>query len=368
MKKKIIYLFASIFLLSCSEDEPAIITPEPIIINLKYEIREITPISLEIKFVSNSVSAIGGNLIRQIWFKKAIDLEWSIKDITDLDSQRTYLLEGLERATKYIIKPVFRIENLTTEGSSQTITTLPFKYFARSYGIHRALLYSPDNSDDIDFRELDPPLSFFITYRGDSLEMEYVAISKDSILISLDSNNSLFFEESFVFIERLDLPLNFKWRDHYKNNALEQDLEIYNNKPKIDSLIIQQVRDCEGFKRTQLAFRGLFWDPLLNSQNSLNGPDDYRVKISSVQNPSVSTPIMTISEFDQNSSFSQGCKDGFRTVIDIPIQNFFHKGSVLWVAFPKDLLPNGAYEIQFSVIKNGETYSAEPFEFDLVYE
>mgnify|MGYP001951921202 CR=1 FL=1 len=95
----------------------------------------------------------------------------------------------------------------------------------------------------------------------------------------------------------------------------------------------------------------------MNPPSTPNGPDNYRVKISSVQNPSVSTPIMTLSEFDiDSSSFTNGCKDGFRTVIDIPVENLFHRGSVLWVIFPKELGPEGAYEIQFKAKNKSESF------------
>jgi len=370
MKKLFIPLLTSIFLLACGEDEPVIIETEPSISleGFSYGIGEITPTSVEIQFTSNSVRGSGGQLVREIWFKKPVEIEWSKVDITDAAAQQTYLLEGLEKATKYLLKPVFSIENLMKEGPERTFTTPPFTYFARRHGLHKALIYSPDDSEDIDFRELNPKPNFFIMHKGDSLEMEYTAISKDSMLLSLESNSSIFFDENDDSVERLDLPLHFNLNDYYNTNTLEQDLEIYNNQPRIDSLIIQQVRDCDGFERTQIVFRGLFWDPL-NPPKSANSPDDYRVKISSVQNPSVSTPIMTISEFDANSnSFNQGCKDGFRTVIDIPVQNYFHRGSVLWVAFPKDLLPEGEYQLGFSIIKNDEIYTAEPFTFGLVYE
>ncbi len=370
MKKLFIPLIATIFLLACGEDEPVIIEKEPTISleGFSYDIGEITPASVEIQLTSNSVRVSGGQLVREIWFKKPIETEWSKVDITNASAQQTYLLEGLEKATKYLLKPVFSIGDLIKEGPERTFTTLPFKYFSKRYGLHKALIFSPDNSEDIDFRELNPKPYFFITHKGDSLEMEHTAISKDSMLLSLDSNSSIFFDENEESIQKIGSPLYFKLKDYYNTNTLGLDLEIYNNQPKIDSLIIQQVRDCDGFERTQIVFRGLFWDPL-NPPNSANSPDDYQVKISSVQNPSVSTPVMTISELDlSSSSFNQGCKDGFRTVIDIPAQNYFHRGSVLWVAFPKDLLPEGEYQLRFSVIKNDETYSAEPFEFNLTYE
>jgi len=371
MKKYWSIIFLCTLFLSCGKDESSAVVQETPTINLEgfsYEIGEITPASVEIQFTSNSVRGSGGQLVREIWFKKPVEIEWSKVDITDAAAQQAYLLERLEKATKYLLKPVFSIGNLMKEGPERTFTTPPFKYFARRYGLHKALIYSPDDSEDIDFRELNPKPNFFIMHKGDSLEMEYTAISKDSMLLSLESNSSIFFDENDDSVERLDLQLHFNLNDYYNTNTLGQDLEIFNNQPRIDSLIIQQVRDCDGFERTQIVFRGLFWDPL-NAPNSANSPDDYRVKISSVQNPSVSTPIMTISEFDANSnSFNQGCKDGFRTVIDIPVQNFFHRGSVLWVAFPKDLLPEGEYQLGFSVIKNDEIYSATPFEFNLTYE
>tara|TARA_R110000744_G_scaffold259379_3_gene374501 strand:- start:1017 stop:2129 length:1113 start_codon:yes stop_codon:yes gene_type:complete len=370
MKKLFITLFASTFFLACSKDESNTIPPEPTI-NLQgfsYDIGEITPTSMELEYVSTSVSGTGGKIIREIWYKKATDLEWSKKDITDEVVQRTHLLEGLEKATKYIVKPVFSIENITKEGLEKTVTTLPFKFSVRKYRLHEAHLYLTDNAEDTDFRELDATPYFFVEHGGDTLDLKYTTLSKDSILISLDSNSSILFQENDILTESLDLPLHFKLNDYYNNDILQQNFQIYNNQPKIDSLIVQQVIDCEDLQRTRLAFKGLFWDPL-NPPSTPNGPDNYRVKISSVQNPSVSTPIMTLSEFDINSSsFTNGCKDGFRTVIDIPVENLFHRGSVLWVIFPKDLLPEGAYEIQFSVIKNDETYSADPLEFDLVYE
>ncbi len=365
MKKLRIVLLASVMFLGCSKDEPEVIVqaaPIPTLDNITYDIGAITSTSVVIDFTSNSFSSSGGQLIREIWYKKPTDAEWSIKDISNTPSEQLqHLLNGLELATKYMIKPVFTIGELVKEGAETTVITLPFKFTATKDGFEQILLVSDDTSVDFQAFESDP--SFYLKYANDSIPMTYGAISKDSLLIAFETSNSLFFEGNDEYVEKINSSISFQFKDYYEKDW--KTLEIFNRQPKIDSLSSQNVTMCSGLDHTKLLFDGLFWNARGVSENLLEA-DDYVISIKNVQDPSISTPVYTKSNFVDDAATA--CEAGFDILFEEPIQNRFHSGSSLWISFPKDLLPEGNYQLQFSAIKNNEIYSAEPLEFELLYE
>ena len=81
MKKLYIALLATLLFFSCSEDKPEAVQigQTPNITNITYDIGAITSTSVVIDFTSNSFSSSGGDLIREIWYKKPADADWSIK-------------------------------------------------------------------------------------------------------------------------------------------------------------------------------------------------------------------------------------------------------------------------------------------------
>ena len=364
MKKLSLLLFASILFLSCSEDEPEVAQREAPTLNIgnfSYDIGTIASTSVIVEFTSNPVTSSGGELIQEIWFRKSSDTEWSILDITDVAFQQLYLLDGLDLATKYIIKPVFTIGELVKEGPERTLTTLPFEYTALKDGFEQILLLSNDTS--IDFQAFESEPSFYLKYANDSIPMIYDAISKDSLLISFQADNSLFFEGNDANVEKINTSISFQFKEYYEKDW--KGLEIFNRQPKIDSLIFQEVVSCTDLDHTKLQFTGLFWNATLFSESLLEA-DEYAISIKNVQDPSIATPVYIKSDFIEN--IATGCEAGIDIIFEEPIQNRFHSGSLLWISFPKDLLPEGDYQLQFSAIKNNETYTAEPFEFELSYQ
>ena len=370
MQRLFIVLFVSVLFLSCGEDEPVIVQEDPKINfdRFSYDIGEITPSSVIVRFISNSVSGTGGQLIREIWYKKSNDSEWSKKDITDGALQQSHVLDGLENATKYNIKPVFSIGDLVKEGSERTISTLPFQYFSRGYSNEKALIWTRDSKDEIDFRALDPEPSFFLKFEADSLEMAYTAISKDSLITSLESNTSQFFESNEEYVEKIEASVSLRLNDFYDEKVTE--LDIYNKKPKIDSVYYQTVVSCDDYDVLKLLFRGNFWSAIYDNKDTLfNVPNDYNISIKNKQDPSISSPVYTRSELRENKpGITTSCESDISIIEDVPIENNFHRGRFLWVSMPKDLFPEGDYILHFSAVKNDETYTAEPLEFELLYE
>ena len=364
MKKLSPILFAAILFLSCSEDKPEVVQVEEPIVNFEdfsYDIGTITSTSVILEFTTNPISSFEGQLSQEIWYRKSTEVEWSIRDITNEKFQLVHLLEGLELATKYFIKPVFTIGELVKEGTEQIITTLPFKVTAKKDDFEQILLLSMDSS--IDFQNLESEPSFYLKYVNDSIPMTYTAISKDSLLITFEVDNSLFFQENDAYIEKINASISFQFKEYYEKDW--KGLEIFNRQPKIDSLIFQEVVSCTDLDHTKLQFTGLFWNANLFSESPLEA-DEYAISIKNVQDPSIATPVYIKSDFIEN--IATGCEAGIDIIFDEPIQNRFHSGSLLWISFPKDLLPEGDYQLQFSAIKNNETYTAEPFEFELSYQ
>lgn len=364
MKKLYLVLFASILFLSCSDDEPEVIqgAPLPSIGNITYDINAITSTSVIIEFTSISFTGDVNGFILEIWHKKPSDSEWSILDITNEASDTEHLLGGLELATKYIIKPVFTIGELVKEGAESSITTLPFKSIERKdYIFEQILLLSNDTS--VDFQAFESEPSFYLKYANDSIPMIYDAISKDSLLISFQADNSLFFNGNEEYVEKTDTSISFQFKDYYEKDW--KIMEIFNRQPKIESLTSQNVVSCTGVEHTKLRFDGLFWNARAFSEILLEA-DDYAISIKNVQDPSIATPVFTKSDFIDN--VADACETGFDILPELPVQNRFHSGNSLWVSFPMDLLPEGNYQLEFSAINNDETYTAEPLEFVLSYE
>lgn len=364
MKKLYLVVLASVLFLSCSDDEPDTIqgAPLPSIGNINYDIGAITSTSVIVEFTSITFTSDGSKFILEIWHKKPSDSEWSILDITDAASETAHLLDGLELATEYIIKPVFSIGELVKEGAETSIITLPFKSIERKdYEFEQILLLSDDTS--VDFQAFESEPSFYLKYANDSIPMIYDAISKDSLLISFQANNSLFFEGNEEYVEKTDTSVSFQFKDYYEKDW--KTMEIFNRQPKIEALTSQNVVSCTDLDHTKLRFDGLFWNARAFSEILLEA-DDYAISIENVQNPSIATPVFTKSDFIEN--VADACETGFDILVELPVQNRFHSGSSLWVSFPKDLLPEGTYRLQFSVINTDETHTAEPLEFELSYE
>ena len=364
MKKLYIVLIASLLFLSCSEDEPEVIQREGPIVNFEdfsYDIEAITSTSVILEFATNPISSFEGQISQEIWYRKSAEAEWLIRDITDEKFQLEHLLEGLELATIYFIKPVFTIGELVKEGEVQIITTLPFKVTAKKDSFEQILLLSKDTS--IDFQNLESEPSFYLKYVNDSIPMTYTAISKDSILITFQADNSLFFQENDAYVELINTSISFQFKDYYEKDW--KALEIFNRQPKIDSLNFQEVVSCSALDQTKLQFTGLFWNARLFSESQIEA-DEYAISIKNIADPSIATPVYVKSDFIEN--ITNGCEAGIDIISADPIQNRFHSGSFLWISFPKDLLPEGDYQLQFSAIKNDKTYTAEPLEFELSYE
>lgn len=364
MKRLSIILVVSLIFISCSEDEPNVapIGQTPTIDNITFDIDAITSASVVVDFTSNSFSSSGGQLIREIWYKKPIDTEWSIKNITNAPSEQLqHLVDGLEFATKYSIKAVFTIGELVRESGETNITTLPFETTALKDGFEQILLISKDSS--VDFQALESEPSFYLKFANDSIPMTINAISKDSLLIDFQADNSIFFEGNDEYVEKINTSVSFGLKDYYEKDW--KTLEVFNRQPKIDAIASLNVVSCTGLDHTKLQFTGFFWNAREYSE-SLFEADDYSFSIKNVQDPSISSPVFTKSDFIEN--VEDACETGFDIFFELPVQNRFHSGSSLWVSFPQDLLPEGNYRLQFSVIKNGETYTAEPFEFELTYE
>ncbi len=364
MKRVYIFLIASLFFVSCSDDEPETVTggQTPTIDNITYDIGAITSTSVIVDFTSNSFTSSGGQLIREIWYKKPVDSEWSIKDITAAPSEQLqHLIDGLDFATKYSIKAVFTIGELVRESTETNITTLPFETTAKKDGFEQILLISKDSS--VDFQAFESEPVFYLKYANDSIPMTPNVISKDSLLIDFQADNSIFFQNNNEYVEKINTSVSFGLKDYYEKNW--KTLEIFNRQPKIDALSFQEVVSCSELDHTKLQFNGLFWNARLFTE-SLFEADEYSISIKNVQDTSISTPVYTKSDFNEN--IATACEAGIDILFTEPVQNRFHSGSSLWISFPRDLLPEGDYQLLFTAIKNDETYMAEPFAFELTYE
>lgn len=364
MKKLYIVLLASVLFLSCSDDEPAVVqgTPMASIGNITYDIGAITSTSVTIEFTAIDFTSDGSQFKLEIWHKKPADSDWTIKDITNAASESEHLVDGLELATKYVIKPVFTIGELVKEGAETSITTLPFKSIERKdFIFEEILLLSNDTS--VDFQAFESEPSFYLKYANDSIQMTYTAISKDSLLIAFQANNSLFFEGNEGYVEKVDTSISFQFKDYYEEDW--KTMEIFNRQPKIESLVSQNVVTCTDLDHTKLRFDGLFWNARA-SLDILLEADEYTISIKNVQDPAISTPVFTKSDFIEN--VAEACETGFDILLELPVQNRFHSGSSLWISFPMNLLPEGNYQLHFSAFKNDETHTAEPLEFVLSYE
>lgn len=363
MKKLYIGLLASVLFLSCSDDEPAVVqgTPMASIGNITYDIGAITSSSVIIEFTSIDFTSDGSPFVLEIWHKKPSDSDWTIKDITNAASESEHLVDGLELATKYTIKPVFAIGELVKEGAETNITTLPFKSVERKdFKFEQILLLSNDTT--VDFLAFESEPSFYLKYANDSIPMMYDAISKDSLLIAFQADNSLFFDANEAYVENINATISFQFKDYYEEDW--KTMEIFNRQPKIDAMALQNVVACTGVDHTKLRFDGLFWNARSFSDILLEA-DDYAITIENVQDPNISTPVFTKSDFIDN--VAEACETGFDILVDPPVQNNFHSGSSLWISFPMDLLPEGDYQLQFSAIQNDVTHTAEPLEFVLAY-
>lgn len=364
--KKVYLLVLTTILFSCGKDETEIPAPEPTIEvqGFLYNIKDVTTNSFTLRVTENGVRSSGGRLTTEIWFKEKNAEDWSKQEI-DLVlgvGPTEHIVEGLKPATKYFVKPVFSISEIVKEAAQQTTTTKPFEFFRRKNGLEGVLLVSQD--ENIDFRELETKPSFFVKYKNDSIPMIYEAVSQDSLIASIKKSTLSFFEPEEPYIEKIEATVGFKVNDYYDDNF---QLDLYNKRPKIDSLYFQRIEECDGLTYTKLLFQGLFWNAsILLEDTDANRPDDYRISIKNIQDPSISSPILTIDGL--STEIPQSCETGFNTLFDLPIQNRFHQGSFLWTSVPKDILPEGEYKLEFSVIKNEEIYTADSFEFILDYD
>lgn len=364
MKKVYLLLCASMLFFSCSDDDPEVVqggTP-PSIDAITYTIGSITSSSVVVEFTSNSFSSSGGSLIREIWYKRPDASDWSIKDITSTPSEQLqHLVNGLDFATRYTIKAVFTVGELVRESTETSITTLPFETTAKKEGFEQIVLISKDAS--IDFQALPSEPSFYLKFANDSLQMNATAVSKDTLMIDFQADNSIFFEGNESYVEKLTAPVSYQLKDYYEEEW--KTLEIFNRQPKIDELTSQPVVNCTGEDHTKLDFSGLFWNATA-SMDILLEADDYAISIQNMQNPSITTPVFTKS--DRIDDIMNSCAAGFDILLEEPVANRFHSGSRLWISFETSLLPEGTYQLQFSAIKDDTTYTADSFTFELMYE
>lgn len=364
MKKLLIILLAFALGVACSDDEPDVVQggAPPTIDAITYDIGTITSSSVVIEFTSNSLSSSGGSLIREIWYKKPDASDWSIKDITNTPSEQLqHLVEGLDFATRYTIKAVFTVGELVRESTETNVVTLPFETTAKKDGFEQILLISGDTS--VDLEALPSAPSFYLKFANDSIQMTTTVLSKDSLLIDFQADNSIFFEANGDYVDKITAPVSFQLKDYYETEW--KTLEIFNRKPKIDALTSQMVVACTGEDQTKLAFDGLFWNAPA-SMDSLLEAEDYAISIRNVQNIALTTPVFGIN--DRVVGIMDGCEAGFDILSEEPVANRFHSGSQLWVSFATSLLPEGEYELLFSVIQDDIVYTADTFTFTLSYQ
>lgn len=364
MKKILSVIFVLCILFACSDDEPEVVQggDPPNIDTITYDVGAITSSSVVIEFTSNSFTSSGGSLIREIWFKRPEATDWSIKDITDAPSEQLqHLVDGLDFATRYTIKAVFTVGELVRESSETSIVTLPFETTARKDGFEQIVLISQDMS--VDFQALASDPTFYLKYANDSIPMALTKVSKDTLLIDFQADNAIFFADDEGYVDKFTAPISYQLQDYYEKEW--KTLEIFNRKPKIDAQSAQTVVNCTGEDHTKLAFSGLFWNAT-DATDILLEAEEYAITIQNVQNASIATPVFV--KNDEIADVANACESGFSILPVDPITNRFHSGRELWISFETNLLPEGTYQLQFSALYDGVTYTADPFNFELTYE
>lgn len=336
---------------------------------LASSIGEITSTSITLQYSYSNLTINGGDLVTEIWYRKLNDSNWNILEIP-IENQKVLEINNLERGTVYLAKPVFKVNDFVKEGNETQFRTLPFNYTFIREGNPNSIWVTNIFADD-DYNELGDGIVSFLKRENDSIPTEITTISKDSLLITPSTGLQNLFDSSTVYEERLEASLTLQFNDYY--NGSFSTIDLFNPKPKINALTFQKIVRCSDLDRTKLLFQGFFWDSSLRTEIDFNKPEDYQISITNVEDPLITTSTYTQIEQrfhdtdDVNLFLSNNCEEGFTIVEDPPIRNLFHRGSFMWISFPTDILPEGTYILQFSVIKNGKLLSAEPFEFQLQY-
>jgi|GEM_PF-6740021 len=339
------------------------------IIGLASTVEEITATSVALQYTYTDVLTDGGSPNTEIWYKKLEDNEWSILEVV-LENETALQIEGLDRATSYLVKPVFRVNDFIREGSEIAFTTLPINYTFVREGNPNSVWVTNIFADD-DYTEVGSVLTSFLKKDNDSIPLQISVVSKDSLLLFPAIGLHTLFDPLPNYQERLEVSVTLQLNDYYMDNF--GTLELYNPIPRIETFSFQKVVDCDNSDKTKLLFQGLFWDASLRATIDFNKPDDYRIRIQNVENTALATPIYGQMEersdptLDVDAFLSNNCEEGFTIVEDAPVRNIFHRGSFLWISFPTQLLPEGSYELQFGLLKDGELLEAEPFGFELRY-
>ncbi len=336
---------------------------------LASSIGEITSASIELQYTYSNLTTNGGDLVTEIWYKKRNDANWSVLEIP-IENQKILEINGLERGTAYLAKPVFKVNDFVKEGEEIQFRTLPFNYTFIREGNPNSIWITNIFADD-DYNELRDGIVSFLKRESDSIPTEITIISKDSLLITPSTELSALFDSSIAYEERLEATLTLQFNDYY--NGSFSTVDLFNPEPRTNALTFQKIVPCSESDKTKLLFQGFFWDSSIRTEIDFNKPEDYRINITSVEDPLITTDTYT--QLDQrihdtddvNSFLANSCEDGFTIVEDPPIGNPFHRGSFMWISFPTEVLPEGTYVLQFSIIKNGELLSAKPFEFQLQY-
>ncbi|RKN82579.1 hypothetical protein [Ulvibacterium marinum] len=369
--KIVLYVAFAILALGCSNNGTETIPAEARVDleGLTSSIGEITSTSIALQYSYSNLTTNGGNLVTEIWYKKLNDGNWSILEVP-IENQKVLEINNLERGTTYLAKPVFKVNDFVKEGAEIQFRTLPFNYTFVREGNPNSIWITNIFADD-DYTELGDNIVLFLKRENDSIPTEITVISKDSLWITAFTGLQTLFDSSGVYEERLEASLTLQFNDYY--NGSFSTVDLFNPKPRINALSFQKTVSCSDLDKTKLLFQGFFWDSSLRTETDFNKPDDYQITITNIEDPLITIPVYT--QLDQrfhdtddvNLFLSNNCEVGFTIVEDPPIRNLFHRGSFMWVSFPTEILPEGMYRLQFSVIKNGDLLSAEPFEFSLRY-
>ncbi|MEM9649993.1 MAG: hypothetical protein AAF969_16060, partial [Bacteroidota bacterium] len=289
-------------------------------------IGEITSTSIELQYTYSNLTTNGGDLATEIWYKKVTDEDWNILE-TPIENQKVVEINNLDRGIAYLVKPVFKVNNFVREGEEIQFRTLPFNYtFIREENPNSILVTNIFGDDN--YNEVKDGIVTFFKSENDSIPTEVTIISKDSLLITPSAELPNLFDP-FVYEERLEATLTLRFNDYY--NGSFGTINLFNPKPKIDVLNFQKIVPCSETDKTKLLFQGFFWDSSIRTETDFNKPEEYQIKIISVENPLITTPTYTLLDQrvhdndDVNSFLANSCEEGFTIIEDPPIRNSFHR-------------------------------------------